>query len=301
MKRFVGIFLLLQFFSFSVLAGGVPRAQCFATEKLPPALRTKSEELLLKALDSEALYTLVGGLKPLSSGVASFKFSVKQPDLQEIEATRQALSAWRCGDEVFADVRHFAQTYEDSKTKELTRAAEAVVLNLPALAATLSNYADYFSPYGLTPHAHPLEVLMAIEYSQPGSRWRGYGYLFGFPAYAVDFFVKAGEAEKQTGKFVERDFLSIPTFGAEKHHFVWAVPKGYVEQDEDRALRARAAEILAAYRERRARFIGAGKAGVSELLRDWFDDGTGFCQPSNALKPKAKAAAAQRVKAKGGK
>ncbi|MBL8169011.1 MAG: hypothetical protein JNJ50_12690, partial [Acidobacteria bacterium] len=208
----------------------------------------------------------------------------------EIEEARQALAAWRCGDELFADVRHFAQTYEDSKTKELTRAAEAVVLNLPALSATVSKYADYFGPFGLTPHAHPMEVLMAIEYGQPGPRWRGYGYLFGFPPYAVDFFVNAGETEKQTGKFVERDFLSIPTFGAEKHHFVWAVPKGYAEQDEDRAIRARAAEILADYRERRARFIGVGKPGVSELLRDWFDDGKGFCLPSNAMKPKAKAA-----------
>lgn len=290
MKRSVFVFLLLLLLSFQALADGVPRAQCFPTEKLPPALRVKSEELLLKALDSEALYTLIGGMKPMSSGVASFKFAVKQPDLREIEEARQALAAWRCGDELFADVRHFAQTYEDSKTKELTRAAEAVVLNLPALSATMSKYADYFAPFGLTPHAHPMEVLMAIEYSQPGLRWRGYGYLFGFPPYAVDFFVKAGESEKETGKFVERDFLSIPTFGAEKHHFVWAVPKGYVEQDEDRAIRARAAEILADYRERRARFIGAGKPGVVELLRDWFDDGKGFCQPSNATKPKAKAA-----------
>ncbi len=296
MKRFIFVFLLLLLLSFQALANGVPRAQCFPTEKLPPALRAKSEELLLKALDSEALYTLIGGLKPMSSGVASFKFAVKQPDLREIEEARQALAAWRCGEDLFADVRHFAQTYEDSKTKELTRAAEAVLLNLPALSATVSKYADYFAPFGLTPHAHPMEVLMAIEYSQPGLRWRGYGYLFGFPPYAVEFFVNAGESEKQTGKFVERDFLSISTFGAEKHQFVWAVPKGYVEQDEDRAIRARAAEILAAYRERRARFIGAGKPGVSELLRDWFDDGNGFCSLSNAMKPKAKAAGA-----KGGK
>lgn len=290
MKQLPGLFLLLLFLAFNALAAGVPRAQCFPTEKLPPALRAKSEELLLKALDSEALYTLIGGLKPMSSGVASFKFAVNQPDLREIEEARQALAAWRCGDELFADVRHFAQTYEDSKTKELTRAAEAVVLNLPALAAVVSKYADYFAPFGLTSHAHPMEVLMAIEYSQPGSRWRGYGYLFGFPSYAVDFFVNAGESEKQTGKFVERDFLSIPTFGAEKHQFVWAVPKGYTEQDDDRAIRARAAEILANYRERRARFIGTGKPGVSELLREWFDDGKGFCLPSNAMKPKAKAA-----------
>lgn len=290
MKRSLELFLLLLTLSFNVLADGVPRAQCFPTEKLPPALRTKSEELLLKALDTEALYTLIGGMKPMSSGFASFRFAVKQPNLQEIEETRQALAAWRCGEELFADVRHFAQTYEDSKTKEMTRAAEAVVLNLPAVSSVITKYMDFFAPYGLTPHAHPMEVLMAIEYSAPGPRWRGQGYLFGFPPYAVDFFVSAGETEQRTGKFVERDFLSIPSFSADKHHFVWAVPKGYAEQDEDRAIRARAAEILAAYRERRARFIGAGKPGVVELLRDWFEDGKGYCLPSNALKPKAKAA-----------
>lgn len=290
MRRSVFVLLSLLLLNFIALADGVPRAQCFPTEKLPPALRTKSEELLLKALDTEALYTLVGGLKPMSSGIASFKFSVKQPDLREIEEVRQALAAWRCGDELFADVRHFAQTYEDSKTKETTRAAEAVLLNLPALSAVMSKYTDYFAPFGLTSHAHPMEVLMAIEYSQPGPRWRGYGYLFGFPLYAVEFFVNAGESEKQTGKFAERDFFSIPTFKAENHQFVWAVPKGYVEQDEDRAIRARATEILAMYRERRARFIGMGKPGVGELLRDWFDDGKGYCLPSNALKPKAKSA-----------
>lgn len=296
MKRSVFVLFSLLLLSLQALAEGVPRAQCFPTEKLPPALRTKSEELLLKALDTEALYTLVGGLKPMSSGIASFKFAVKQPDLREIEEVRQALGAWRCGDELFADVRHFAQTYEDSKNKETTRAAEAVVLNLPALSALVSKHAEYFAPFGLTPLAHPMEVLMAIEYSQSAPRWRGYGYLFGFPLYAVDFFVNAGESEKQTGKFVERDFFSIPTFKAEKHQFVWAVPKGYVEQDEDRAIHTRAAEVLTDYRERRARFIGEGKAGVSELLRDWFDDGKGFCRPSNAMKPKTKAAGA-----KGGK
>lgn len=294
MKRSLLFCLWLIFLNFDAAAKGAPRSQCFPTETLSPALRAKSEELLLKALDAEALYTLVGGLKPMSSGIASFNISVRQPELTDVEETRRALAAWRCGEELFADVRHFAKLHEDSKTHEPMRAAEAVVLNLPALSATLSTYRDFFAPYGLTPNAHPMEVLMAIEYSEPGPRWRGYGYLFGFPRYAVDFFVGAGESEQRTGKFVERDFLSIPSFSAEKHHFVWAVPKGYSEQEEDQVMRARAAEILAAYRERRGRFIGAGKPGVIELLRDWFDDGAGSCRPSNALKPKAKTAGARR-------
>jgi hypothetical protein len=86
-------------------AAGASRCECFLAERLPADLRAKSEALLLKALDSEALYTIVGGLKPMSSGFASFKFSVEKPDLAQIEETRRLLSVWRCGDRLYADVR----------------------------------------------------------------------------------------------------------------------------------------------------------------------------------------------------
>jgi hypothetical protein len=122
-----------------------------------------------------------------------------------------------------------------------------------------------------------MEVLMTIEHSQPGTRWRGLGYLFGFPLYAVDFFVAAGEEEQRTGKFVERDFYSISTFVAAERHFVWAVSKGHEEREEDRAIKSRAALILAKYQKRRARYIGPGKRGVVKMLRDWLND-VGVCR-----------------------
>lgn len=263
-------------------SSGVPRRDCFPLETLPAELRAKSEALLLKALDSEALYTIAGGLKPMSSGFASFKLNIEKPDLTEIEATRAMLVAWRCGDDLHAGVHHFAKVYDDDKTKEKIRFAEALVIHRPALTEAIKQYSDFFAPYGVTPNAHPIETLMAVEYSANGPRWRGYGYLFGFPHSAVDFFVAAGEEQERTGKFVERDFYSIPSFVADKRQFVWAVPKGNAETDEDRAIKARAGLILAEYKKRRARYIGPGKRGVVELLRDWFDDGTGRCSARNA-------------------
>jgi hypothetical protein len=254
-------------------AAGASRRECFPTELLPADLRAKSEALLLKALDSEALYTFVGGLKPMSSGFASFKFSVEKPDLAQIEETRRLLSVWRCGDKLYADVQHFAAIYDDEKTKEKIRFAEAIVFNRPALANKIGQYPDFFAPYGITPSAHPMEVLMTIEHSLQSQRWRGLGYLFGFPLYAVDFFVAAGEEERRTGKFVERDFYSIPTFVAAERHFVWAAPKGHEEREEDRVIKSRAAVILAEYQKRRVRYIGLGKRGVFKMLRDWLDDG----------------------------
>jgi hypothetical protein len=267
------LFPIICLFAVYSPAAGASRCECFPTERLPADLRAKSEALLLKALDSEALYTIIGGLKPMSSGFASFKFSVEKPDLAQIEETRRLLSVWRCGEELYADVQHFAAIYDDEKTKEKIRFAEAVVFNRPALAGKIGQYPDFFAPYGITPSAHPMEVLMTIEHDQQSPRWRGLGYLFGFPLYAVDFFVAAGEGEQRTGKFVERDFYSIPTFVAEERHFVWAVPKGNVEREEDRAIKSRAALILAEYQKRRARYVGPGKRGVVKMLRDWLNDG----------------------------
>jgi hypothetical protein len=274
------LFPIICLFAVYSPAAGASRCECFPTERLPADLRAKSEALLLKALDSEALYTIIGGLKPMSSGFASFKFSVEKPDLAQIEETRRLLSVWRCGEELYADVQHFAAIYDDEKTKEKIRFAEAVVFNRPALAGKIGQYPDFFAPYGITLNAHPMEVLMTIEHNQPGPRWRGLGYLFGFPLYAVDFFVAAGEGEQRTGKFVERDFYSIPTFVAEERHFVWAVPKGHVEREEDRAIKSRAALILAEYQKRRARYVGPGKRGVVKMLRDWLNDGRDRCSPA---------------------
>lgn len=252
-------------FSFSI-SGRSASPACFPFETLPPELRAKSEEMLLKALDTEALYTIVGGLKPMSSGFASFKFNVANPDLTGIEQARRMLSVWRCGDEIYADIHHFARIYEG------VRHAEGVIFHRSALAATIERHTGFFAPYGLTASAHPIEVLMAIEYSAQGPRWRGQGYMFGFPDAAVDFFVAAGEQQEITGRMVERDFISIPTYSSPTNRFVWAVPKGYVENESDRRLRAEAEAILSEYRTRRTRYIGPGKKGVARMLRDWFED-----------------------------
>ena len=64
--------------------------------------------------------------------------------------------------------------------------------------------------------------------------------------------------------------------------FRYRVAPDHVESGEERHLRETAAKILAAYRVRRAKYIGKDKPGVLALIRDWYDDGEGLCAPSNA-------------------
>jgi hypothetical protein len=63
---------------------------------------------------------------------------------------------------------------------------------------------------------------------------------------------------------------------------VWYRKPSAEDRPEDKALRERAAKILTEHKTRREKFIGAGKPGIVELLRDWFCARDGGCAAANA-------------------
>lgn len=257
---------------------GVSRAECFPVERLRPELRAKAEFLLLKALDGEALYTLVGGIKPMSSGWLSLNLDLAKPDAQKLDDYRQIVRALRCGDDIEAHLTAFAQSYGGK------RPLQGTFWNRPSLRSMLRTRATFWNALAISPETEPLETLMATEYAPPDVRFRGYGYLFGYPSRAVDFFVSASQTQDAdpAKKLVPRDFLSVPTFAGETHRFVYAVPKGAAPDGDDLLLMSRCRPILAEYKRRRALYIGPGKRGAVQLMRDWFDNGRGRCSPSFA-------------------
>jgi hypothetical protein len=260
---------------------GVPRAECFPIEKLRPELRAKAEEVLLHACDREALYTLVGAIKPMSSGWLSVSFSLDKPNPKSADDMREIVAALRCGDEISAQL----YTYAMPQGRRVL--LEGAMFSRPALRRMIATRQEFWNGFAITPQAEPLAVLLPTEHADMATRYRGYGYLFGYPKHAVDFFVTSSQ-QRDTDpnkKLVPRDFLSIPTFDRETNAFVYAVPKGQAPNAEDLALRARCAPIFAEYKRRRAQYIGAGKPGIVALLRDWFDSGQGVCSPSFARIP----------------
>lgn len=315
-NRSVAVWLLVLVSALYVSAQGTGRDQCFNFDKLSPELRKTSEELLLRAMDHAVLYTLAGGIKPMSSGFAPYKqISTSLPSvdgteaeaivadlgkkektsltseekmklaqaesaveraktLKELEDLRTILKYWRCGDEIFADLHHYSQSNNGKRSLDI------VVFSKPALQNTIRNKQDFFSRWGITPSANPFEVIYAIEVERSTARNAGYGYLFGYPDHAVEFFVKASDSENMTGHFVKREFLSIPTVLHPKNAFVYAVPVGHQTNSADIAIKEKAAPIFAEYTKRREEYIGDGKKGIVALVRDWFCGENGQCTPS---------------------
>jgi hypothetical protein len=261
----------------------VRREECFSTAELSPEDAARSEQLLLAALDSEALYTLVGDLKPVSEGFHQSRFPINPPVLDELQWVKRVLANWKCGTEIEAGALVFG------KLQQGERYFSAWVARRSPLDSVLNRQKEFFETLGLSPVERTEVVLLAIERAEtPGDRWRGFGLVFGYPQDAVEFFVRAGNHQAETGEFIQRDFRNYPTFSRETGGFVYAVPKLSPESNHETQIRTRTGHVLEAYRQRRELYIGPDKPGAHELLRDWWDDGTGWCHPDHATQKLAK-------------
>ncbi len=279
-----GVVLLLTFGCRPAPPGVAPRtasaAACFPVERLSGPDRRLAEQILLEFGDREGLYTLAGGLKPVSSDVRDVVLRIEpvldSSALVTLDRLRRVSAALQCG-ELTVFVQVFAAAYP-ARDGGLVRNATLVVAHRGALTAAIARHAGFFGRLGVTPAADPREVVAAVETAPRADRWRGYGYLFGYPDEAVEFFVRAGLEGDSTGRLVPRDFRRIETVlrypaqagGAPVlSSFVYAVPKGAPESPADSALRAAAAPIYARYVAARAAAILADSTGAVALWRAW--------------------------------
>jgi hypothetical protein len=222
-----------------------------------------ADALALKLLDGEALYTVSGGLKPVSEGFWQTSFPASQSTSDQVEAVRKTLAGLPLGPDLEAGVLVYSSAFEGK------RSASAFVAHTPSLKALIERREDVFGPIGVTAKSSAQAVMEAIDKAPRSARWRAFGLVFGYPEYAVEFFVAAGEEQDRTGRFVQRDFLNIPTFGGERGRFVYAVPKGHVERTEDLELKAKAEPTLTKYKAWRQVYIGDLKLGGMALLSAW--------------------------------
>jgi hypothetical protein len=263
------------------------QASCFDLSALDARTRATAESLLRSASDGEGLYTLAGGLKPVSSDLGGVSITV-WPDsdrvaLDSLQRLRLAARALRCAD-LEAYVLEYAATYTRPDSTRY-RMADTYLVHRASLEREIQRHRPFWDSLGVTSESPSAAVIERVERAPRAQRWRGYGYLFGYPEAAVDFFVESGEQQARGGAFVRRDFRRIETFQkssardgepATLSSFVYAVPLGAAESDADRELRDAAAPIYREYVARRARYLAAGGAGIVAL---WQEALSGSGQP----------------------
>lgn len=228
-----------------------------------------ADSLLLRMLDGQGLYTIAGHLKPLSADNSPWYPLLKdslpaattpgprvRAALDSIAQMERALAQLNQGELVW-----FVHPYR--MTTNGTRSFSISVVNRRLLAAELQRHAGFWSRYGFTAESDPRVVVTFVEQMPKYDRWRAYGYLFGYPDHAVDFFVHAGRSQDSTGQFVKRAFRQLPTYQGRDGLFTYAVPVGDSLREVDRAYRTTGDSLVSTYRTLRSR----NRAAPRQLYR----------------------------------
>lgn len=224
-----------------------------AYKKMSAVEKQTADSLLAYGLDHEALYTLLDTLKPVSS-IKLYRLPLlsslpHQRDsalsvLQNVQKVAIGLSR--------GDFEFLVTPFErrDSVYKNI----ELYVVRKSRLKSMIRSHRDFYARLGITEDTPPATVLAITEYENKYDRWRSYGYLFGYPDYAVDFFVEAGKTQDSTSQFVKRDFFQIPVYASEKGYFTYAIPQGHTPGATDSLIHQQAGGVLQGYKIARPKY-----------------------------------------------
>jgi hypothetical protein len=115
-------------------------AECFPVESLTAADRREADRLLLTLGDSEGLYTLAGGLKPISSGMqlpVPVAPELDRAALALLEQRRRVTASLTCGD-IGMFVRVFTAVQESDKGAT-ARITDVVLYHRASLATSFES------------------------------------------------------------------------------------------------------------------------------------------------------------------
>ncbi|MFQ3598574.1 MAG: hypothetical protein SNJ55_04835 [Chloroherpetonaceae bacterium] len=273
MKRDIIIILLVFIGACKSIESGKPTLEMnFSNEE-----KQLADSLLTLALDNEALYTIVEPIKPIST-VLNFSLPIARADsipsgvreatnlngdaLKKLTQLQHVVNRLQFGDVQFLLIPF-------KRAEKGKRYFEVVAVNTKALQKVIARDQPFWAQWGFVPNANPAVILTTNEFEERLDRYRGYGYLFGYPEHAITFFVEAARQEDSTKQFVKRDFFQIPVFSSETGHFTYAIPKGYTPTEIDSALYRRATATLQRYKATRQKFISQdGRLRATELLQE---------------------------------
>lgn len=240
------------------------------------------DSILQSALDYEALYTLLGNIKPMSS-VRHYRFplanndSVKQTSanvvdrekhgrhLDRLYAIQQAVNRLD-----FPDLKFVLVPYKS--TQDTIRMVQLSVVRVSSLDSLLRAREDFFGQFGLVPGADPATVVSTIENADRYERYRGYGYLFGYPDYAVDFFVEAAVESAKAKKTLPRKFFQIPVYAREAGSFTYAYPEDHTPTLAiDSTIYYRSGKVLEEYKKIRNNYLSTDSTlKAYQLLQEFY-------------------------------
>ena len=285
MKKLVAIALILLGYSCASSKYGLQSP--LSTWDLSTLTREEIEianKLLSYGLEHEALYTLLDTLKPISSSGFSLSYPIAKDSTMN-DGDKDVVDPLSDSTRLnFDELKTWNKITRALTTRELTfllipykqpwngkRNLQLLVVRNSVFSKLLKRRASFFGQWGFTANANSATVLSVVEYENKNDRYRAYGYLFGYPEHAVDFFVEASITEEETGEFVKRNFFTIPVEAGNSGDFTYAVPVNYIPTNTDSTLYQKAIDRLEFYQKLKSQYRSSnGKLKAIKLLEDHY-------------------------------
>lgn len=246
---------------------------CFNLSALEKEDRVLADSLLYNSLNNTGLHTFTSTLKPMSD-ITSYKWQVEPEDgddhpsvafIDEYAQLNRIADAISCGPLVTV-LTPFKKLYDGERYVQMR------VYRSDAVNRVLKEYPKFWSQWTFAEGSNPGIILQTMEYESSNNRFQGYGYLYGYPGHAVNFFVEAAESESETGEFVSRDFIQMPVVSGRTGMFVYAVPEGHEMNESDEAIEAEAQENVRRFNERAPEYYEGDVFDAESFLRDLFNE-----------------------------
>lgn len=234
-----------------------------AYKKLSTEEKSIADTLIMKALDNEGLYTVLGRLKSMST-VRDLRLSIAQKDssikgaasvtdinssdLLKLKKYQRVVNALD-----FGDLKFIMSPFKISQNGQ--RYIQINLYRRSLIDSLISVNQSFYGQFGFVSGTQAEILINTTEYESKYDRFRSYGYLFGYPEHAVNFFVDASISNDQTGVFVKRNFFQIPVHSNLKGHFVYAMPLDSKPGLIDSAIYKRAEHSLNIYRSLRKEYM----------------------------------------------
>lgn len=228
-----------------------------------------ADSLISYALEHEALYSLLDTLKPMSS-VKFMQLPLLSTNQHQVDSAKQVLDIYQkiINQLSYNDWEFVLNPFE--RNDSIYKNFEIYVVRKSRMSKVIEMNALFYNSLGIHKNSKPAQILAITEFEQKYNRWRSYGYLFGYPNYAVDFFVKAGKEQDSTKQFVKRDFFHVPVNAASSGYFTYAVPKGYIFTATDSVLYSKAQQTLENYRSNKQKYVT--QTGI-KAVKMWIKQG----------------------------
>jgi hypothetical protein len=234
----------------------------------------KIKNIYTNLLDNVALYTMVGDIKPVScmsvKCYTKYESVTRRNDKRVIKRTdelRQIVKKMNNEDLHFAIYNpQRAYMIKKEDTSRVWRIPDLLIMNKCLVKKAIKDEKDFFESIDINEDSNMDSIAKKVFIDQTcdSLNEKAQGLLFGYPKYAIDFFINADRGYVKN----DRKPIKIPAYD-KKSDFVFVVPIGHQLSQEDSLIIDKASMVLEKYKTKRRKYINLFKHQPYELYKEW--------------------------------